>query len=167
MARELLSTEQILCILRETPDRLGRVTDGLTDAQLHARPVPGEWSVAEILAHLRSCADVWGKAIEMITSTDHPTIRAVSPRTWINRTDYADVPFVSSLQAFARQRAGLLADGLADEAWSRSGTVLGGGRPVELSVHSYASRLARHERTHWRQVDKTVGAFDLRPSRRA
>jgi hypothetical protein len=37
--------------------------------------------------------------------------------------------------------------------------VLGAGKPLESTVHSYADRLARHERTHWRQVAKTVRAL--------
>lgn len=114
----------------------------LTEAKLHAAPEPGEWSVAEIAAHLRSCADVWGRAIETIAVTDHPTIRAVSPTTWIKSTDYGQLAFASSLQAFSNQRdqlLALLAD-LPDQGWSRSATVLGGGTPLELTVHSYANR---------------------------
>ena len=93
--------------------------------------------------------------------TDHPTIRAVSPTTWIKRTDYRELAFASSVQAFGKQRGQLLAllGQLPDQGWSRSATALGGGRPLELTVHSYASRLARHERTHWRQLAKTVRAL--------
>jgi len=160
MTRQRMTMEQILSILRDTPDRLGDLTSDLTEVQLHASPEPGEWSVTEIAAHLRSCADVWGEAIETIVATDHPTIRAVSPTTWIRSTDYRELAFASSLQAFRTQRDRLLAllGRLPDQGWSRSATVLGGGRPFELTVHSYADRLARHERTHWRQVAKTVKA---------
>src|SRR5215472_12405926 len=161
MTRQRMTMEQILSILRDTPDRLGDLTSDLTEVQLHASPEPGEWSVTEIAAHLRSCADVWGEAIETIVATDHPTIRAVSPTTWIRSTDYRELAFASSLQAFGKQRdhlLALLAD-LPDRGWSRSATVLGGGRPLELTVHSYANRLARHERTHWRQLAKTVRAL--------
>jgi len=160
MARQLMTIGQILSVLRDTPDRLSDLTGDLTEAQLHATPEPGEWSVTEIAAHLRSCADVWGDAIETIVVTDHPTIRAVSPTTWIRSTDYPDLAFASSLQAFTTQRDRLLAllEQLQDEDWSRCATVLGGGRPFELTVHSYAARLARHERTHWRQIAKTVKA---------
>ena len=93
--------------------------------------------------------------------TDHPTLRAVSPRTWIKSTDYRELAPASSLQAFGIQRDQLLAllGQLPEQGRSRSATVLGGGRPVELTVHSYADRLARHERTHWRQVAKTVRAL--------
>jgi DinB superfamily len=156
-----MSAEQILSILRETPDRLSAVTAGVTEAQLHACPEPGEWSVTEIVAHLRSCSDVWGEAIETIASADHPTIRAVSPTTWVKSTGYCEMAFASSLEAFSRQRAGLLTllEKLPSERWSRSATVLGGGRPRELTMHRYAHRLARHERTHWKQVAKTVQAL--------
>ena len=158
MARHLMTIEQILSILRDTPDRLSDLTRGLTEAQMHASPEPGEWSVTEIAAHLRSCADVWGEAIETIVVTDHPTIRAVSPTTWIHSTDYPKLAFASSLQAFSTQRDRLLAllERLPANDWSRTATVLGAGRPLELTTHSYASRLARHEPTHWRQVAKTA-----------
>lgn len=161
MARQLMTTAQILAILRDTPDRLGDFTGGLTEAELHAWPMPGEWSVTEILAHLRSCADVWGDAIETIAGTGHPTIRAVSPATWINSTDYRERDFASSFLAFTKQRHRLLArlGRLPDLDWSRSATVLGAGKPLELTLHSYANRLAHHERTHWRQVAKTVRAL--------
>ena len=161
MARQQMTIQQILSVLRETPERLRCLTCDLTETRLHAAPEPGEWSVAEIAAHLRSCADVWGRAIETIAATDHPTIRAVSPTTWIKSTDYRDQAFGSSLQAFSKQRDQLLAllEDLPDQGWSRSATVLGGGRPLELTLHSYADRLARHERTHWRQVAKTVTAL--------
>jgi len=160
MARHLMTIEQILSILRDTPDRLSDLTRGLTEAQMHASPEPGEWSVPEIAAHLRSCADVWGEAIETIVVTDHPTIRAVSPTTWIHSTDYPKLAFASSLQAFSTQRDRLLAllERLPANDWSRTATVLGAGRPLELTTHSYASRLAGHERTHWRQVAKTAKA---------
>jgi hypothetical protein len=161
MARQLMTMEQILSILRDTPERLRDLTGDLTEAELHTAPEPGEWSVTEIAAHLRSCADVWGAAIETIAATDHPTIRAVSPTTWIKSTDYRELGFAVSWQAFTKQRdqlLGLLGQ-LPDQGWSRSATVLGGGRPFELTVHSYANRLARHERTHWRQVAKTVRAL--------
>jgi hypothetical protein len=158
MARQLMTQKEILSILRDIPDRLRISTGDLTDAQLHAAPAPGDWAVAEIAAHLRACADVWGRAIESIAVTDHPTIRAVSPTTWIKSTNYCELAFASSLQAFSKQRDHLLAvlGDLQDPGWSRSATVLGGGSPLELTVHSYANRLARHERSHWRQVAKTV-----------
>lgn len=170
VGRRLMTIEQILAILRETPNRLSVLTGGAIVAHLHASPEPGEWSVAEVLAHLRSCADVWGEAIETIVVNDHPTIRAVNPTTWIETTDYRELGFGPSLRAFTRQRdrQSALLGHLRNEGWSRSATVLGAGKPLELTAHSYADRLARHERAHWRQVEKTLEALASgTPSRRS
>jgi hypothetical protein len=158
MARRVLTPEEIVAVLRETPHRLNDLTNGVTPARLHTPPEPGEWSVARVLAHLRSCASVWGEAIETITVNDHPTIRAVNPRTWIKTTDYRELEFALSLRAFTAQRRRLLAmlEQLRREDWLRSATVLGAGSPLEATAHSYADRLARHERAHWRQAEKTI-----------
>ncbi|MGH9169867.1 MAG: DinB family protein [Acidimicrobiales bacterium] len=156
-----MSIAEILSVLRETPGRLRDLTGDLTESQLHTSPEPGEWSLTETLAHLRSCADMWGDAIDTILATDHPTIRAVNPTTWIKSTDYLELDFAPSFLAFTKQRRRLLSllGPLPTSAWSRSATVLGGGKPLESTVHRYAYRLARHERTHWRQVSKTVRAL--------
>jgi hypothetical protein len=158
--RRVMTVEQVLTVLRETPDRLAALTGTATPAQLRAVSQPGEWSATEVLAHLRSCADVWGHAIETIVADGHPTVRAVSPTTWIESTNYRELQFRSSLEAFTRQRVRLLAvlEPLSPDGWFRNATVIGGGTPIERTVHDFANRLARHERTHWKQVEKTVNA---------
>jgi DinB superfamily len=64
--RQPMTTEQILSVLGETPPRLRSLTGDLTEAMVHAAPEHGEWSVAEITAHLRSCADVWGRLLALV-----------------------------------------------------------------------------------------------------
>lgn len=111
-----------------------------------------------MLAHLRACADVWGGYIDLMTTTDGPTFKAVNPTTWIERTDYRDLDFRSSWQAFAQQRLRLLAalDPLRAEGWSRTALVTGAGPATERTVLSYVDRMARHERTHVRQVERAI-----------
>jgi hypothetical protein len=164
VARELIPAEEILAVLVETPKRLQALTGGVGEAQLATAPAPGAWSLVEQLAHLRSCGDVWGDAIATILAEDHPTIRAINPTTWIDRTDYCDLEFGPSFRAFVEQREGLctLLQQLEPEAWARGATVVGGGTPRELTLHRYASRMARHERSHWRQLEKTLKSV-LRP----
>jgi len=127
VAKSALTNEQVLTLLAETPSRLAALTAGATPAQLHTPPRPGEWSVNDILAHLRSCSDVWGGCIATLLAEDKPTIRAVNPTTWINSTDYPKQKFQPSLRAFTQQRAELLAvlQPLPPKAWARSATVTG------------------------------------------
>ena len=161
MSGTSLTIEQILTILAATPSRTGEYTDGLTEAQLHAAPNPGEWSANEVLAHLRSCADVWGSCIVAIVSQDRPTIRAVNPRTWIRSTNYLDRQFRPSPQAFTMQRAELLEvlRSLKPKTWSHAATVTGAGKVLERSVQFYADWMATHERPHLKQIIRIAGTM--------
>jgi len=154
--------EQILTMLADTPSRLAGLTEGLAPAQLVASPEPGEWSARDVLAHLRACADMWGKYIVVILSEDRPTFKAVNPTTWIKQTDYREQEFQPSLQAFTAQRAELLAvlKPLAPEAWSRMATVTGVGKPRTRTVHIYGLWLANHERSHIRQIERIVNTLE-------
>ncbi|MDX1415359.1 MAG: DinB family protein [Candidatus Promineifilaceae bacterium] len=162
MTKKYLSSKKILTILQETPPRLAELTAGLTAAQLHTAPSDGEWSVNEVLAHLRACSDVWGdKYIATILVEEQPTIRAINPRTWIKKTDYLTQKFHVSLRAFTEQRKRLLAklELLPPADWLRTNTLVGAGRPLQQTLISHADGLARHERAHLKQIARIISAL--------
>lgn len=158
MATREMTVAQALSILEETPRRLRASAEHLGPSRCLVEPSPGEWSLNGILAHLRSCADVWGDAVATILGQEHRTIRAVNPTSWIESTDYRDLDFPTSLQAYTAGRRRLLGmlRPLERAAWSRRATVVGAGAPTVRTVKDYVDRLARHERTHWREMEKTV-----------
>lgn len=152
--------DAILAVLEKTPRDLAFLTAGLESDRPYAKPDQDTWSVNEILAHLRACADVWGKSIGRMISQDHPTIRYVSPRTWLGKTDYPAQDFRVSLQAFDEQRHDLLiklkALALAD--WSRGATFAGTTRGREQTILSYVQRMADHETRHLDQIKRVLNA---------
>ena len=158
MSSTSLTIERVLTLLRETPTRIAELTTDLAPEALQMKPASDEWSANEVLAHLRSCADVWGNCIMRIIAQDRPTWRAVNPRTWIKKTNYHELEFRPSLGAFATQRANLLAvlEHLPSVDWERSATVTGAGRVLEPTVLSYGERLLVHERSHIRQIERIV-----------
>jgi hypothetical protein len=161
LSERILPIEEVLTLLTEGPSRIVALTAGLGPARLHTRPSLDEWSANEVLAHLRSCADVWGGYIATIIAEENPTIRAVNPRTWIKSTDYLEQGFHISLHAFTGQRADLLAvlESLTPESWTRAATVTGAGKPYVKSLHSYAQWMATHERPHIKQINRIVTAM--------
>ena len=160
MARNSLTVEQVLTLLTEAPPRIAALTAGLTPAQLHTPLSSGEWSVNDILAHLRSCADVWGDCMRIIVIQNRPTIRAINPTTWIEQTDYREQKFKASLQAFTVQRADLLkfTEPLTPKEWSRTATVTGAGSVLTRTVLFYGQWLARHERSHIKLLERKFKA---------
>ncbi|MBF6591344.1 MAG: DinB family protein [Ktedonobacterales bacterium] len=163
MPNRSLTSEQVLTLLAETPPRIAALTAGLTPAQSRTAPNHDEWSINDVLAHLRACADVWGNCIVAMIAEDMPTLRAVNPRTWIKKTDYLELDFQPSLRVFATQRAELLAvlEPLPHEGWSRAATVTGAGRVLERTALSYARWLARHERPHVKQIERIVNTMRM------
>lgn len=159
MAANPIPIEDILTILDRTPRRIAELTSDLTPEQARTRPEPDAWSVNDVLAHLRACADQWGGSIGAILAAENPTLRAINPRSWIKRTGYPDLAFAPSLRAFAAQRDDLLTmlKRLSPADWSRSAT--GAGAPLQRSVLDYAERLARHERPHVGQIEAIVAAL--------
>ncbi|MFO7169412.1 MAG: DinB family protein [Chloroflexota bacterium] len=157
-----LPIDTILTILKGTPARLAELAAGLTPAQLHTAPSDGEWSVNEVLSHLRACNEVWGgHYIMTILAEEQPTIRAVNPRTWITGTDYLDQDFHTSLRAFAERRSELLAalEPLPPAGWARTNILIGAGRALRQTLHAHADGLACHERAHLRQIERTLAAL--------
>jgi hypothetical protein len=163
--RDVLPIDEILRILGTTPARIAEATTGFSPDLLTTRPDATAWSVNEVLAHLRSCADVWGDCIALLLAEDHPTVRAVNPRQWIKRTDYREQPFEANLQAFTHQREELLPvlAGLTLQRWARTATVRGAGSPLEKDVLSFANRMALHERAHVGHIARTVRAVQALP----
>lgn len=154
------SNEDMLELLAAGPKRIAASTAALTTAQLQEPAAPDQWSLNDILAHLRACADMWGRAIADILAHDHPTLKAINPRTWIKQTDYREQDFRASLQAFTTQRTELVCalESLSPEQWQRAATVTGAGKPIERTVRSFAERLATHERSHIQAIERICQA---------
>ena len=147
-----------MTLLAENPMRLTAITARAAPVHLQSKPTLDGWSANDVLAHLRACADVWGDCIAAIISDDRPTLRAVNPRTWIKGTNYPELQFRPSFRAFTKQRSVLLAllEPLPPKGWSRAATVTGAGNVLVRTVHFYAQWLARHERTHLKQIERIV-----------
>ncbi len=147
-------TGKVLKLLTVTPHRIESLTKSFDKSRLHFISDEEPWSVNDILAHLRACADLWGKSIAAMIMQDHPTLRYISPRTWIRKKDYPQQEFTISLTAFARQRGELLKllNSLSAEDWLRGGTFTATTKGREQTVLSYAQRMARHEDEHCIQI---------------
>jgi hypothetical protein len=165
MSGRTQSIDEVLRRLADAPQHIVALAADATPDQLQTSPAPAdaEWSANDVLAHLRSCADVWGGCIEKMVAEDGLTIRAINPTTWIRHTNYHDLALAPSLDAYATQRAGLLAllEPLPTEVWSHSATVTGAGAPLQKTVFSYAERIVRHERPHIRQMKRAIEAMRL------
>jgi hypothetical protein len=156
-------TEQLLELLADTPHRLASLSRSLEDERLSFKPDETAWSANDILAHLRACADVWGKSILAMIAQDHPTLRYVSPRTWMRKTNYPEQDFHHSLHAFTRQRMELVQalKALQPAGWSRGATFTATTKGREQTILSYVQRITDHEHEHAQQLEALLKPGDI------
>lgn len=154
----VLPVEEVLTILAATPRQLDSMTAALTEPPLRTPPAPGEWSVHEILAHLRACADVRGAAALRTIADARPRIQVVNPREYLKTTDYLKLDVATSLRAFTDQRDTLLdvLRSLPARGWSRPAEIVRAASSLEGSVLYYATWIATHEVPHLEQIEATV-----------
>ena len=102
---------------------------------------------------------MWGRCIDRMLTEDHPTIRYVSPRGWIKKTNYLQQSFDDLLRDFGKERGDLLETlGALDRVgWARGATVTGTTLGRSATVLSYARRIADHEIHHLDQFRRTLG----------
>ena len=84
----------------------------------------------------------------------HPTLRYVSPRPWIKKTNYLEQELHRSLKAFTKQRLELieLLKSLNPKDWSRGAKFTATIKGKEHTVLSYAQRIVQHESEHCIQL---------------
>jgi uncharacterized damage-inducible protein DinB len=146
--------EQFLELLRQAPQRIAAATDGVAKSRLYLRTDEEPWSVSDILAHLRASTDVRERFMQSMLTQENPTLRYISPRTYIQKTNYLELAFPESFQAFKKQRNVLLKTlkDLSLQEWSRSATIK--DRPE--TVFSYALYLTQHETAHCEQIEELL-----------
>ncbi len=150
--------ERYLGLLAQTLVWISAASRECDASQLLFKPDAEAWCANDILAHLRACADVWGGSILKMLAQDHPTLRYVSPRTYIRKKDYPRQEFHASLAAFSKQRNELIRvlNALPIESWSRGATFNGTVSGREATVFSYARRMAEHEIVHCEQIESLL-----------
>jgi hypothetical protein len=135
--------------LASVPKLIAGILAGHDEARLTWRADDKTWSASDLLAHLRSCAEVQGKWIAGMLDRDNPTFRAVSPRSAFRK--YVDRDVGLSLKEFTQERAALVKRlrSLDAPSWKRTLTFTGASpRSTIGTVTACAWGLVQHEKDH-------------------
>jgi len=142
--------DKTLALLAKTSLRIAELTNGMEDSVLQAKPDKQSWSVNDILAHLRSCSDLWTHSMYAMLAENQPVFSDIDERKWARVTGYAVVAFSESFQVLSLQRRNLLRvlEALPFEAWERSAIIF----ERKHTVFTQARRLVKHETEHLEQI---------------
>ena len=142
--------QEVLSLLTQTPRQLNFLIAEFDESHLYSPSGKKTWSVSEILANLRACADIWTFSIYTMLTEEKPILPEINERKWAKLTSYARVPIALSLQAFTFQREELMRvlGALPLEGWERVAL----SPEQEYTVFGQAQRMAFHEQSHIEQM---------------
>ena len=143
-----------IATLRDTPDRLTRLTTGLPDSALDHRSQPDDWTIREILAHLVDDEMfVMRTRLERIVKEDHPALAPHDEKHWYATRNTSRDQLAELLADFATQRAASLSiiTFLTDDDWTRQGFQPEYGH---FSAEEWLGHWAAHDLTHIEQIQR-------------
>jgi len=147
-----------LVVLESSPGKLTALIAGKSESALRRQPIPGKWSVAEIIAHLAEVEIVIGYRVRMILGASGTPIQAFDQDAWATR--YPGMAIEPALETFRVLRLANVAllRSLNPVQWEQFG--LHAERGKETIKH--ISRLtAGHDINHLRQVQSlTAGGSE-------
>ena len=139
-----------LALLEEFPRTVATGTAGLSEEQLRWSPSKKDWSIVEVLAHLRACAEIWSFSMYAMLTENNPTLPLLDERRWAKAAQYTTFDFQHAFQVFCLQRQELLTvlKALDFETWGRSANI----ENRNHTIFSQVRRMALHETEHLDQL---------------
>lgn len=149
--------EKYLVMLEALPETITAKTEGLSETHLRWSHGKKDWSIVDVLAHLRSCAEIWSFSMYAMLTENNPTLPLLDERRWAKAARYATFEFEHSFQLFCAQRRELLAvlKALEFESWARSANI----ESRNHTVFSQARRMALHENEHLDQIQALLDSL--------
>jgi hypothetical protein len=148
--------EDPLRIQQETPAKLARLIDGVSDQRLAHRPIPDKWSIVEILAHLAEDELSSSWRYRQMIEHDGVVLYGFDQELWAQLGNYATWNARDALELFRLLREANLRmlHTLLSEQWERSGSHLERGT---LTVRELARHMAAHDINHTKQIEQLLG----------
>jgi DinB superfamily len=128
-------------------DRLRSAVSGVGREQMILRPIPGKWSVLEVVCHLADTDANIAHRIKWILSEDRPAFDRVQPDLMQAALAYHERDVEEELTLFdvGRRQVGRILAASPAEAWERTGVVGDrGDRSVAQMVDGAVQHLAHH-----------------------
>ena len=141
--------------LRSTVADLVALTSNRSPRDLNHVAQRGEWSAAQVAAHMADAEMVYSVRIRMMLTDDNPTLAPYDEEAWAARLSMCDGNVHASVDRFRMLREANLRlyESLEEDEWSRVGTHEEQGL---VSIAGTVETLIGHDRTHLDQIRKLL-----------
>lgn len=150
---ELPSVELLLSALAQFPADV-QAALAQPDVDWRRRPAPREWSLTDVLCHLRDVErEVHQTRIHALLTAENPFLPGATPDEWAEPRGYSQQDGPAALAAFvvARRATVEMLGGLETAVWERRGQHAFFG---PTSLHEILNLIVSHDKAHWQQIQE-------------
>ncbi|NOR82829.1 MAG: hypothetical protein GQ526_04990 [Ardenticatenales bacterium] len=143
--------EAMNCLWR-TPDEVMRFINGIGEDELCREVVKGEWSIRNLLTHLRDAQGVLDFRVNLLIEKDNPTIESKAVFEWAKAESERPASSMEIFDSYLSSRRKTLETlrGIPLADWWRKGRHEEFGT---ISIKQQASYFATHELAHLPQIE--------------
>lgn len=148
--------QELIEALRSTPEILKGLLSKTTLEQ--ARSAKGgdeNWSVAEVICHLRDAEEISLGRVKLIRDQDRPRIARYDQEALARERNYRDADPYAALETFAsfREQHTVVLSQLSAEDWERSGEFEAFGR---MTISAHTIHKLYHDSVHCAQIARQL-----------
>ena len=141
--------ETLQALLRNYLDEQGPVTSDREE----------EWSVVEVICHLRDTEEASLKRTRLMRDQYNPELSARDPAKLAIELNYASTPMETALSAFLKFRSDHIREltALRGDQWERVGQHPSAG---QITIRGQIAHLVAHDAIHVAQISRQLGRKD-------
>jgi len=153
----LIGDKNPLKVQQATARKLAAAIKGLDKKKLNKRPVPGKWSITEVLAHLADTEVVGSWRMRIILGQNGTPIQGVDQDVWASTFKYQKSDPKRSLETFRvlRENNLVMLKKLPKELWENYGEHSERGKETIAHI---VRMFAGHDLNHLGQVEQIAKA---------
>ncbi len=150
--------KDLLDAFRSTPAVLDALLAGCTQEQAQAaRGGDENWSVVEVVCHLRDAEERGLQRTRMMRNHPNPFLEAFDQDAWARQRNYAGEDLRVALASFLQSREQFIAEleKMSPEEWERHGRHEEQG---DITISSHVLHLVAHDAQHAAQIARQLAA---------
>lgn len=151
METEVKAPQDILARLEEVSEELNTEVQELDDEDVNFNSDVDDWSVKQIMAHLRDAERIYGQRIKRILSEEEPFLQAFNPDELAEERKYQEEVWAEVRDTFQEARTANieLFRTLNPAQWLKGGIHQERGR---ITIRDIAQSLISHSEEHLEQI---------------
>lgn len=149
--------EEAIDKIRQLPQQVEDLVSGLSPQELTAKPLAGEWTVAQNVHHIADSHINSYVRCKLMATEDNPTLKPYDEGAWALLSDGSSADLSDSLILLKALHARWVQfwENLPDDAWGRTGMHPESG-PVTLARQ--LELYVEHGEAHLDQIRRTLAA---------